>query len=222
MDVLKLILKDGFWPRYCGEDVRWIGQEGMDFVAFPSVCFCDIPLARIDEHVSFYGEYGLGLPKEWAMVNGLNPVQYLSGSNELTRQIKMLNEHASAKATMRYIKSHAKPIEGNMIVSGKPVLKEFYQESEWRYVPTHENVKAYISGKALHDTEKTNTANLATKEHCMLKFSPGDIKYIFVKSDSDIPEVSNFIQVALESHPAAAVKILLSRVISLESIRRDL
>lgn len=76
--VLKLILKNGFWPRYCLEDVSWMGMDAEDaeYVAFPAVCFCDIPLSRIDEHVAFYGAFGIGLRKEWAVINNLNPILY--------------------------------------------------------------------------------------------------------------------------------------------------
>jgi len=56
----------------------------------------------------------------------------------------------------------------------------------------------------------------------MLKFSPKDIKYIFVKRDSDIPEIINFIQAELDQHPSSDIKVLMSRVTSLESISSDL
>ena len=94
--VLKSILKEGFWPKYCLEDVVWVAQEQLEYVAFPMVCFCDIPLARIDEHVDFYGGFGVGLTKDWALRNGMNPVLYIAGENELSRQICSLNEHANA------------------------------------------------------------------------------------------------------------------------------
>eukprot|EP01034_Spumella_vulgaris_P011525 gene11525-14663_t len=71
---------EGFWPRYSLEDFRWqvSGPNSHEFAAFPMVCFCDIPLSRIDEHVGFYGSYGLGLSREWGIRAGLNPVQYIA------------------------------------------------------------------------------------------------------------------------------------------------
>ncbi|MFS2265232.1 abortive infection system antitoxin AbiGi family protein [Vibrio vulnificus] len=59
-ETLKLIFNHGYWPRYCLEDIRWVNQVNAPYMAFPMVCFCDIPLSRISEHVSFYGNYGLG------------------------------------------------------------------------------------------------------------------------------------------------------------------
>lgn len=64
-----------------------------DFVAFPMVCFCDIPLSRIDEHIGFYGKFGIGMTRKWAEQNGLNPVLYASGSNNLTKELLGLNGH---------------------------------------------------------------------------------------------------------------------------------
>ena len=57
-DTLKLVLKNGFWPRYCLEDIQWIGEDRFPYISIPIVCFCDIPLSRIQEHVGCYGEFG--------------------------------------------------------------------------------------------------------------------------------------------------------------------
>jgi len=161
-ETMKLILKNGFWPRYCLEDIRWINMQA-DYMAFPMVCFCDIPLSRISEHVNFYGNYGLGMTKEWANANGLNPIMYLASDNNLMKQIRSLNEHANkhsessdvelAKKSMRYLYMHIKPSDGNMLVDGHSVSKEFYQESEWRYVPQHEEVAAYLKKPEFDDED---------------------------------------------------------------------
>lgn len=230
LDILKLILAGGFWPRYCSEDVRWHGQADAQTVAFPMVCFCDIPLSRISDHVNFYGQYGLGMTREWATANGINPIWYLAGENPIAEELRMLNEHAnalvqdqksSAKETVRYVYAHIKPVSGFMMVDGEPVEKDFYLESEWRHVPKHENIKAYLRHTAFSDTDCLAVENEKTSQYCRLKFTPKDIKYIFVRSDKDIPEVINFIQTSLDCYPHADTKILMSRVTSLESIQDD-
>lgn len=230
LDTLKLILADGFWPRYCSEDTRWLGQENAQTVAFPMVCFCDIPLSRISDHVNFYGQYGLGMTREWGTVNGLNPILYLAGENSIMAELRKLNEHANAverakiplaKETMRYVYAHTKPVSGVMVVDSSTVEKDFYLESEWRCVPHHKEIKAYLRHTEFSDIDLLNKANQQTSEHCRLKFSPKDIKYIFVRSDADIPEIINFIQARLDYHPHADTKVLMSRVTSLESIQGD-
>ncbi len=76
IDILESILKNGFYARYCLEDIRWLNSNEDKFIAFPMVCFCDIPLSRATEHTEFYGSYGLGLTKDWGIRNNLNPVVY--------------------------------------------------------------------------------------------------------------------------------------------------
>ncbi len=122
---------------------------------------------------------------------------------------------------MRYIIAHTKPSEGNVIVNGKPIRKEFYQESEWRYVPHGNDIKPYLKRETFDSEDDLLKENLKVRDRFKLKMSPSDIKYIFVKSDSDIPEIVNFIQTALDHFPAADVKLLTSRVTSLESITQD-
>ena len=93
------ILENGFWPRYCFEDIEWLipkdlkneleKQEEDNFletltkeliksnissIAYPMSCFCDIPLSKITAHTDFYGSFGLGMTKEWGIRKRLNPI----------------------------------------------------------------------------------------------------------------------------------------------------
>ncbi|SFU26698.1 abortive infection system antitoxin AbiGi family protein [Paraburkholderia aspalathi] len=231
-ETLKLILLNGFWPRYCLEHISWLGLDDHDYIAFPMTCFCDIPLSRISEHVGFYGQFGIGVTRQWAEMNNLNPVIYVAGENGITASFRDLmlqgEQHSSedlqkeAKISLRYIFAHAKPTVGNMVIDGEPIEKHFYQESEWRHVPKSSNINEYLIKSNFEDKNKLFKANNKTKENCMLEFGPRDIRYIFVKSDSDIPEIINFIQKDLDRHPLNDLKILMSRVVSLESMSDDL
>ncbi|PBP64980.1 hypothetical protein PSYCIT7_013830 [Pseudomonas syringae Cit 7] len=228
---LKLILSSGFWPRYCLEDVSWIGYDEFNYVAYPMVCFCEAPLSRISEHVGFYGSFGLGLTRQWAEKNGLNPVFYTSPGSGMAQSFKRLNELANKAAKplngeikdlMREYLSFAKPTVGTMLLDGEPVQKLFYQESEWRYVAHHPDVEKYLVQGSFNKEETRIACNQASFDNCLLKFAPGDIRYIFVRDDSDIPNIIKFIQDELDYHPAADLKVLTSRVTSLESIHLDL
>lgn len=230
-ETLQSILKNGFWPRYCLEDINWLPESGELFVAFPMVCFCDIPLSRIDEHVGFYGNYGLGMTREWANRNGLNPVQYFAGENTFTTAFKgLINEvdHLQPervdqfKDNFRHLNSFIKPCEGRMIIGGEFIRKDFYQESEWRYAPRGEPVVPYLTHSDFQNTDILQEHNNKTQETAMLRISPQDIRCIFVKSDADIPPLVNFIQSDLDHFPSSEVKILLSRITSLEAISGDI
>lgn len=232
IEFVKNILLDGFWPRYCLEDLSWYIFE-YDYVAFPMVCFCDIPLSRISEHVDFYGEFGVGVTKEWALANNLNPLSYLAKNSTYCSSVNNLFKNANYENgqngyyegsgnDLNQILSFLKPLEGKMLLSGSPVDKEFYQESEWRFVPKKTDVQPWLNKQNYDNTEVLEQYNQKTKELTSLKISPTDIKYIFVKNDSDIPEIINFIQTQLDNYSGVELKILMSRVVSLESISSDL
>lgn len=224
LEILKYILKRGFWPRYCLEDMSWLGMKTTEFVAFPMVCFCDIPLSRVEEHVKFYGEFGIGLTKEWAKSNGLTPIHYIAPSSNMPEIYKNLfksSKEGKGWESLRYLLAHTKPIEGNMVIGGQLIEKEFHQESEWRYISKNDVIKSFITKTQYEDVVSLEERNKETEKH-MLEFLPKDIKYIFVKNDSDIPEIINFIQAEMDKYPSADVKVLMSRVTSLESIHRDL
>lgn len=232
IEFVKNILLDGFWPRYCLEDLSWYIFE-YDYIAFPMVCFCDIPLSRIGEHVDFYGEFGIGVTKEWALANNLNPLSYVaknstycSSVNNLFKNVDYNNGkngyYEGSGNDLNQLLSFLKPLEGKMLLSGAPVDKEFYQESEWRFVPQQTDVKPWLDKQSYDNATVLEQYNNKTKELSSLKISPTDIKYIFVKSDSDIPEIINFIQTKLDNYSGVELKILMSRVVSLESISSDL
>lgn len=231
INVLQAVLKAGFWPKYCLEDVQWQNYEGHEFVAFPMVCFCDIPISRISDHVAFYGSFGIGLTKEWGAKNGLNPVMYFAGDNPVHKAVKSLTQimhnlleptKESGLRDVRYILAHSKPTSGRMLVSGEQKVKEFYQESEWRFVPINDNIDDHLLFNRFQDHDIVTACNEKTLQFCPLKFLPTDVRYIFVPTDSDIPVIMNFLQAELDHYQSADLKVLMSRVTSLESISKDL
>ena len=232
LDIVKNILNLGYQPRYSLEDVDWVGIESTPYVAYPLVCFCDIPLTRLGEHVGFYGSYGLGMTKEWALANGLNPVMYIVPGSPLSQS---LQDHLAAAVAAHevhkdseHIKqfrctiAFSKPISGTMIVKATPVQKEFYQESEWRHLARHQDMDEFLTQEEFNDPKIKDKANEKAAEKSMQRFSPSDVKYIFVRSDSDIPDLVNFINDALDRYPSAELKILTTRIVSLEQIEKDM
>lgn len=189
VEILKSILKNGFWPRYCLEDTTWYTNSETQ-IAFPMVCFCDIPLSRLDEHVRFYGEFGIGVSKSWALSNDCCPATYLPRNSQISSALLRITKgnlaekgyYKGSNGDMNALISNVKPIEGQMLVNGELIPKEFYQESEWRYVikDTIARAKArvWLSEVEFRDEKIRETENNKTKEHHSLKISPSDIKYI--------------------------------------------
>ena len=64
-------------------------------------------------------------------------------------------------------------------------------------------------------------ANLKSKGH-PLKFTIKDIKYLFVENLSEIAPLHDFIQSHLGGYSANDLKVLTSRILSLDDFGRDL
>jgi hypothetical protein len=79
------ILTEHFKIKYCQEIVYSISDNSKLIV--PMVSFCDIPFSQIINHIDSYGYYGIGLKKEWAEKNGLNPVLYIEKNSLLSDNI---------------------------------------------------------------------------------------------------------------------------------------
>jgi Protein of unknown function (DUF2743). len=158
---LENIIENGFSPRYCVEDLSQFAEalsaEGHEKVeyAIPMVCFCDIPLSKVKEHISVYKGYGIGCTKAWGIERGITPVVYTKPNSETTKGIqktvlstKKITEvipediphfRAIREGLQRLIK-FVKPYEGKFEHSGKVFEnKRFYDEREWRFVPDIEN-----------------------------------------------------------------------------------
>lgn len=81
LDVVKGILADKFYGSYSRETFSWKNQTTPFFV--PTICFADIPNDKVSEYKS-YGRYCIGLSKEWAVRNKLNPVLYIEKNSSIS------------------------------------------------------------------------------------------------------------------------------------------
>ena len=256
------ILENGFWPRYCFEDIEWLipkdlknelkKQEEDNFwetltkklikynissIAYPMSCFCDIPLSKITAHTDFYGGFGLGMTKEWGIRKRLNPIFYLSDNSIIPNLIqsfllktapidfwKSIQSEKTNQNTIIQLMKFLKPLRGKMKVNGKEVTKNFDEECEWRYAPTSDENNLFpnfLPNFLANNNEELQDSNIVTKKVASLNFEPSDIKYIFVPEDSNIPTIINKINTIFTNHPEHERLLLLSKVISLDTIRKD-
>src|SRR5579871_4001795 len=145
---LKGILSEGFRVKYCLENL--IGTEA----AFPMVSFCDIPLSDAIAHSQAYGQFAIGLKKEWAYEKRLNPVLYVSRDSFIDNTIKLqfakLSEDFKAGKQdndglfytigLVSLLSFVKSVRGSILKNGQQTEIQFYNEREWRYVPTKDDL----------------------------------------------------------------------------------
>ena len=100
-------------------------------------------------------------------------------------------------------------------MNGATVDKEFSQENEWRYVPKKH--KVVFEEQIKKELDSLNQSVASQK----LEFLPTDVRHIFVKEDGEIPEIFDFIQTELGQWPLNDIKILTTRITSLQTLSKD-
>lgn len=196
---LMSILNSCFYPRYCLEDFYFTPGKRTKW-AIPLVCFCDIPLSQIRNHTLKYGEYAIGLTKEWAQMKGITPVLYTPKDSPLIKHSKeslyyLLNRGSARKKGeltspdlmeiakyLSYLAFYIKPYEGTVKINEKEQTVKFYDEREWRYtIP--ENIiinndgRMWITKKKFEDKVFVDNKNRVNEKYG-LTFEPKYINYI--------------------------------------------
>lgn len=223
------ILTSHFHLRYCLEKFYLAGDVKC---AIPMVCFCDIPLSKIKKHAEKYGNYALGLNKNWANKKGLNPILYMQSSSALENSLSNLfsdilsldDEKKLFEKILHlsyYMKPYSDPDDSNRV--GK-----FYDEKEWRYTLPEKlisnkngNIELFLEETKYNHSDVLKKANDSIISYG-LKFTPRDINYIIVNNEREIPELidviktNNFASISKEE-----IDILTTRIISMQRVKND-
>lgn len=180
-------------PRY---DVSYLNINEIKKLAYPMKCFCDINMHKLDEHLDWYGFYGLAFPKEWGMKNRIQLVQYINPDSYLCKdfseafsaalKVKSL-EGDSTQSKMKNFLLHEifyyKPYSGKMENRNTKQIQEkcFTDECEWRFVP---NVTSKDYYQVIYNDNVLNSGTLVDLSNFMsgipeisLKFNYSDLKY---------------------------------------------
>ena len=116
------ILKNGVYIRYSLESYGSL-LKGDEELVLPMACFCDIPLSRIKEHTMKYGNYSIGLSKDWGMKNGLSPVIYAHEKSETANILNQLKSDLGRIFDIEVIK------ENNSYLSNEKDLTKEQRET---------------------------------------------------------------------------------------------
>lgn len=228
------ILNNGFYPRYSLERYE-LGDKYFK-LAVPMVCFCDIPLSQVKNHVQEYGSYGIGMARHWVEKRKLNPVLYLKKESTLSANImnmlsNLSNEdvyglndlHESKKALLELIR-YLKPYEGILHRNNEEKKKRFYDEREWRYVPNPDKYKSkkyVLSESEFNDIKTKNEANLKL-EKANLSFKPVDIRYIIVNEFGLTDIFHHLTDISKKNkYDSHTLRILTSKILTYEQIKYD-
>lgn len=230
-DSLKRILEENFRIFYCKETVILGGKTSAWRV--PMVSFCDIPLSEIKDHIEKYGNYGIGMTKEWGVRKGLNPVLYVAQTSSLSSSYRHAfrtyaietgddvddwsEEQRSVVDILRYMKNYEATLER------KGLSKENYRfsdEREWRFVPAHtERCDMVVSNDYYVGSESEVDAAVVDMR---LDFEPNDIKYIIINDDTEIGEfIDHLRRVKGKNYTLHDIERLTTRIFTTEQIKTD-
>lgn len=230
-EILKSILEEGFRIKYCTEVLRLLENDGSR-AAHPMISFCDIPLSNSTQHFNAYGRYGIGLSKNWAIENGVNPVLYIDRKSLFAKSLsqllvqrrnKLSNLTQEQKDDILKIKAYAKNYSGHLKREkiDNPNYK-FYDEREWRLVPDRSQMNNAQFSVNLASFKKDIDKYNGKISDCRFKFVPKDISYIIVDKTEEIPGLIKFLRNSFEERcNSKELDILVSKICSTEQIKDD-
>lgn len=225
------LLADNFKIKYCVEEISHKSQPVK--IAIPMVSFCDIKISEISEHISKYGQYGIGLDKNWAVANGLNPVIYLNSTssfcNNIIDTIRKINKIETIEIKDRYqlsnILRYTKIYEGELKRGEETISNyRFADEREWRYVPEMKDNQAFKHWllKSEYDSSEKKELNNKKLENERLYFNPNNIMYLIVKDENEINELIQHIRnVKGKNYTMHEIDRLTTRILTCERIIKD-
>lgn len=240
-DTVISILKEGFRPHYSLEDLGLyltsiVSKENIFGRAFPMVCFCDIPLSQIRDHMKKYGHYGIGLSKAWGISKKVSPVIYTHRKSVITDiilQIRKDNQgdmggtkvgNNDKNRTFLHVLSFIKAYNGLLHKGGDKWENVcFYNEREWRFVPPPtDNLDDFmITQERYSDPSFMDGQNRALGERMRLCFNPPDIKYIIVRHHVQVIQMIEKLEQIGRHYNSDDKRWISSTVIAAEQIEED-
>lgn len=226
------ILRNHFMPFYCMERLDYLSlkNNNNDYfeMAFPLVCFCDIPNPLQATHRKKFGTYGIGLDKSWGIKNGLTPIIYTHSNTILSSNLKYLvdlypklenygvpkSEILGLRNHISYLMMHYKSYEGFAYKKDEKRFDEeitrFYDEREWRYIPLNcNNLKLNLERDEYESIDKLKEENEKIQKCNKLTFQLSDIKYLCLNAES---EIQSFLNALSDRYSENDLKILKSLI----------
>ena len=234
------VLSDNFKLSYCREKAKFGTGTGGSDLQVPMVSFCDLPLSQVKNHIVSYGSYGIGLTKQWAKKQQLNPVMYMDRGSMLAESYykaakfltsKEARELADAQSkelkdslyALIDVLGYVKNYQGDVERQDGTVIKnyKFYDEREWRYVPKYEGY-LWIKNNSLFANKDKKSTILSKIDSHRLIFEPNDIKYIIIKDESEIADFVRHLQMAKAKFSYDDVLRVTTRIITIDEINDDI
>lgn len=223
----KILSSQGFWPQYCLE-YGWSKR-----FAVPECCFCNTPFSAIHHHMKIYGEYGVGMSRQWGISKGLSPLMYHLRDSRMGKNFRRLLQNAKRQKNEEVIYRQLvlmKPYQAvNYIKDEKGELKQhnnylYYDEREWRYIPDlpiYKDLLRFVKDQSELDVLKETKGLDDSTKAFMCTFTAYDVKYLIVKDAIDRILLASSIE-NMDSWNENDKELLKSKIITCELINNDL
>ncbi len=233
-----ILSSSGFYCQYSDEHFENIlpSKSHYRFTYIPMISFCDLTimqLANDSVHRKNFGDFGIGLTKEWGIRNGVSPVMYVHRESQQTKRLQRLiralrnihkgiNDNETIDGIQQEMIDsfkYIKPYIGNW-QKGKRVRNKiiFYNEREWRYSPLLKQ-HAVLSGIFKENRNEVKKINNELKKN-VIKFEVKDVKFIVIRNKKNIPVIAKVINEIPEISYTQKNE-LITKIITFEEIRED-
>jgi hypothetical protein len=182
-------------------------------MAFPVVCFCDLPISLQYLHRENFGGYGVGLKKRWGIEKYLTPVVYSHTESITSTVLKYFIEnfieengrhmihgnglnYQGFNNNISYLLMFFKPYEGYRYNKETQNFDEnitrFYDEREWRYIPLNcEGLKLNLEMSDYKIANILIEENKKIQRNNKLEFTLNDIEYLFLREEKEVEQFLN-------------------------------
>ena len=215
LDNVEDILLNGF--KYGLNAERLVNTYNAYFVN--EICFCNIPLSMIGEHVDWYGHYAIGLKRSVARDMGATPVFYVHSKSPQIQHFRsslcLQWYQEFSNFTLYFKNDQGKQYKKKTM---KYENKVFYDEKEWKIIKGDYIIEKYINNKSLNDRLQALKMDPKYIVKDRLKIEIDDIEYIILDNPSDMVPFDVF----LSSHfPPKKKMQILPKILYYSQIKRD-
>ena len=209
------------------------------------VCFCDIPLSQVKNHIGNYGHYGIGMKREWGIEHNITPVHYQPRDFFLNLKAGRFYNSSAVFSECKEKETFLNKLYHSMLIKpynyGEQV---YYDEREWRYIVSREELKEWYmltdkgekqplyiledefeyrkSKEAIEHPNPPYRKRLEAPDGISsIHFTPSDINYIVVPKDDDRLDMANMIMAIKSRFNDSDKLVLVSKIISVERILND-
>lgn len=233
-----ILASGGFYCQYSAEHFENIlpSKSHYRFTYIPMTSFCDLTIMQLSGdsvHRENFGEFGIGLTKDWGVRKGVSPVMYVHKESQQTKRlfrlikaVKQFRKKTNDAETIDVIEQEMidsfkfiKPYSGIWQKGKKYRAKiTYYNEREWRYSPLLKE-HAVLSGVIKENKKEIKKINEELKKN-IVRFEVKDVKFILIKSKRDISVIAEAIQ-NMPDITDQQKNELITKIISFEEIRED-